>query len=178
MDVKQGEGGLLFYLLNLENYEMDWLPDFSKITKPVKMQWIIDLHCQKPEIYSKTTEYMDIVLHATKSLIDDYRKLHPTKKHIWFPPAIDEQYFKLYQRQITKNIVFVGNILNRGDIIQKLNKEIGMEYYIMKTGMEMINLIGSSKIHFNKTRWQHVLNNRAFETIGLGTVLWMDTNLN
>jgi hypothetical protein len=162
------------YLLNLENYEMDWLPDLSKVTVPIKMQWIIDLHCQSPEIYGKITNQMDVVLHATKSLIEDYKKLHPTKKHIWFPPAVDDEYFKNYNMKKLEKMVFVGNIINRGQIIKDLNNEVGMKYYVMKTGKDMLDLISTSKIHFNKTMSPHGVNYRSLETIALGTVLLTD----
>ena len=161
------------YLLNLENYEMEWLPDFKKITKPIKMQWIIDLHCQRPEIYARISRNMDIILHATKSLMPFYRQHFPHLPHVWFPPAIDERYFKNYNKEKTKDIIFVGNVINRGNYIQQLNKIVGLEYY-MKTGQVMLDLISSSKVHFNKTMSPHGTNYRNLETIALGTCLLAD----
>jgi hypothetical protein len=162
------------YILNMENYEMDWLPDFSKIIKPIKMQWVIDLHCQSPEVYAKTSKHMNIILHATKSLIPSYEEIFPDIPHIWFPPGIDDRYFKKYDNIIKQiNIVFVGNVINRGEYIQKLHNDVGLEYH-MRTGEEMLNLISSSKIHFNKTMSPHGTNYRNLETIALGTCLLAD----
>jgi hypothetical protein len=158
------------YLLNLENYEMNWLPDFSKITNPIKMQWIIDLHCQNSKVYGKITNNMDIILHSTKSLMEDYRKLHPNKKHIWFPNGFDNRYFKNREMERNKNIIFIGNICNRGELLQKMFKGLNMEVYIMKTGEEMLNLLNETKIQFNKSISVDV-NYRNFETIGCGTCL-------
>uniref|UniRef100_A0A6C0EJD7 Spore protein YkvP/CgeB glycosyl transferase-like domain-containing protein n=1 Tax=viral metagenome TaxID=1070528 RepID=A0A6C0EJD7_9ZZZZ len=161
------------YLLNLENYEMEWLPDFTKITKPIKMQWIIDLHCQSPMVYARTSCYMDIILHATKSLIDGYKQHIPNIPHIWFPPAIDERYFKNYNLEKNENIVFVGNVINRGGYINRLTDDVNLKY-CMKTGKEMLDIISKSKIHFNKSMSPHGCNYRNLETIGLGTCLLAD----
>lgn len=158
------------YILNLENYEMSWLPNFSKITGPVKMQWIIDLHYQNPEIYKKIAKDMDIILHSTKLLIDSFKELLPNKIHLWLPNAFDDRYF------INKNvdnkyndIIFIGNKLNRGELIEYMSKVYNLKYY-MKTGKDMIDLIHSTKINFNKSISADV-NYRNFETIGCGACL-------
>lgn len=161
-------------ILNLENYEMNWLPDLSKVHKPLKMQWIIDLHCQHPSRYAQISADMDIILHATESLMLPYKaKFFPDKDHIWFPPAIDERYFKNYGMKKTKDLVFVGSILNRGDYVQKLHNQVGLQYF-MQTGKIMLDLISSSKVHFNKTMSPHGTNYRNLETISLGTCLLAD----
>jgi spore maturation protein CgeB len=157
------------YILTLENYEMNWLPDFSKITKPIKIQWIIDLHFQKSEIYGQLTQYMDIVLHSTKSLINNFSKLYPKQKHIWFPNSFDERYFKPLNINKTKNIIFIGNVINRGELINYMKNKFNMKYFI-KTGQDMINLINKTKINFNKSISCDV-NYRNFETIACGTCL-------
>jgi len=162
------------FILNLENYEMNWLPDLSKVHKPLKMQWIIDLHCQHSSRYARISAGMDIILHATESLMLPYKdRFFPNKEHIWFPPAIDDRYFKDYGMEKTKDLVFVGSILNRGDYVQKLHNQVGLQYF-MQTGKEMLDLISSSKVHFNKTMSPHGTNYRNLETIGLGTCLLAD----
>lgn len=152
------------YILTLENYEMDWLPDFSKITKPIKMQWIIDLHFQKPEVYGKLTQYMDIVLHSTKSLMNNFAKVYPKQKHIWFPNGVDDRYFKPRDIKKTKNIIFIGNVLNRGDLINYMKDNFKMKYF-MKTGEEMLEMVNKTRINFNHSISVDV-NYRNFETIG------------
>jgi hypothetical protein len=158
------------YLLNLENYEMDWLPDFTKITKPVKMQWIIDLHFQKPEVYGSITKQMDLVLHSTKSLMHNYSKIYPSQKHIWFPNAYDHRFFNNRNNKRDDNVMFIGNICNRGKLLEGMRNVFGMKLYIMKTGEEMLDILNKAKIQFNASVSVDV-NYRNFETIGCGTCL-------
>lgn len=158
------------YLLNLENYEMDWLPDFTKITNPVKMQWIIDLHCQRPEVYGRITKNMDIVLHSTKSLIKNYSKIYPNQKHIWFPNGFDNRFFKNRVNKKTDNIIFIGNLCNRGKLLEIMKTHFGMKLYVMKTGEEMLDLLSKTKINFNMSISVDV-NYRNFETMGSGICL-------
>lgn len=157
------------YILTLENYEMKWLPDFSKITKPIKMQWIIDLHVQKPEVYGKITNYMDIVLHSTKSLMINYGKKYPKQKHLWFPNGYDDAYFKNLNMEKTRNVIFIGNVCNRRNMLLYMKEKHKMNCFNI-TGIEMINMINKSKVHFNKSVSMDV-NYRNFETMGCGTCL-------
>ena len=157
------------YLLTLENYEMSWLPDFSKITKPIKIQWIIDLHFQKVEVYGKITKQMDIVLHSTKSLMKRYENVYSDQIHLWFPNGFDDRYFKNRKLEKTKDFVFVGNICNRGVVLKKMLEKYRMEYFMI-TGEDMIEMINRTKVHFNKSISVDV-NYRNFETIGCGTCL-------
>ncbi len=160
------------YILVLENYEVKWLPDFSKISKPKKIQWIIDLHYQNIEVYKNISKDMDIILHSTKLLMNEYTKLFPNKTHIWFPNGFDDRYFEPSgdsKKQTTNDIIFIGNLLNRKDLIEYMIRNYNMKYY-MKTGDEMIKLIQSTKINFNKSISVDV-NYRNFETIGTNTCL-------
>ena len=157
------------YLMTIENYELEWLPDFSKITKPVKMQWIIDLHCIPPDTFRQVTSQMDIVLHSTKSLLDGYKQMHPDKEHMWFPNSLDDRYFTNRHLKRSKDCIFVGNLVNREPLLRVV-EHCGVELHIMKTGDEMLNLINSTKVHFNKSMSKDV-NYRCFETMGCGACL-------
>ena len=158
------------YLLTIENYELDWLPDFSKITKPVKMQWIIDLHCIDPEVFRNTTSQMDIVLHSTKSLMAGYEKLHPDKKHIWFPNGLDDRYLTNRNLQRTKDCIFVGNLASREPLLRAVEKLCDVKLHLMVTGEDMIKLVNSTKVNFNNSIAKDV-NFRCFETMGCGACL-------
>lgn len=154
-------------LFILEQYEMDWLPDLSTL-KPTKLQWCIDLHCHSG--YEAITPHVDIVLHSTKALISPYKQKFPGKKHIWFPNGVDSRFFhrQKYEPKIT-DLMFVGSRNpNRNETIETLEK-FGMKCFFA-TGQDMINLINSAKIHFNKNISCDV-NYRNFETIGIGTCL-------
>ena len=147
----------------VENSDLSWVPDFSSC-KALKIQWIIDLHCNR-NTYLKWSPMCDVVLHSTKSLMNNYQSF-PNQKHIWFPNSFDERYFvdKKLERPI--DVAFIGSIEgDRREWLRLLNVE-----HLFLTGIDMINKISSIKIHFNKTLSTDV-NYRCFETIGLGTCL-------
>lgn len=163
-----------------EQYDTEWLPDLSKITKPKKLHWIIDLHCLGPKPYRKISENCDIVLHSTKSLMPN------DPRHIWFPNGVDSRFFngalygpddeydtdpdKIEETKKTENIIFVGSDLKeRRELIDYAKKSVGLKT-MFKTGEEMIEAINKTRIHFNKSIAADV-NYRNFETIGLCTCL-------
>lgn len=152
------------YVLLLENYEMDWVPALSAMTKPIKLQWIIDLHCNG-EQYVQFSHQCDIILHSTKSLIPAYQQLVPTKRHIWFPNGVDSLNIPYYQKPKEYDVLFVGSLLNRGSLLYHLNIP-----HIFATGQDMIDNIAKTRVHFNKPISVD-LNYRNFETIGIGTCL-------
>jgi len=159
------------YVFVLEQYEAKWLPDLSKITKPKKIQWIIDLHCQKPDWYKRISKDCDVILHSTKSLIEGYKKDLPSKQHVWFPNGVDDRYFDA-NKLTPKNrdgFIFVGSDISCRREWIDYSKTLGMKY-MFKTGEDMIMAINSAKVHFNKSVSCDV-NYRNFETIGLGTCL-------
>ena len=158
------------YLLTIENYELEWLPDFKEITKPVKMQWIIDLHCINPEVFRSVTSKMDIVLHSTKGLMDSYKQLHPNQEHIWFPNGLDDRHFTNRNLERSKDCIFVGNLASREPLLRAVEKLCDVELHLMKTGDEMLDLVNSTKVHFNSSIDIDV-NYRCFETMGCGACL-------
>lgn len=158
------------YIFCVENYEFDWLPDLSKIKNPKKLQWIIDLHCQNPEVYSRISKNVDIVLHSTKILLPDYEKNNLQSLHFWFPNAVDDRFFYDRNSEKTIDLCFVGSKnVARIEIIERLEQELGMKYFFA-TGEKMLEIISSTKVHFNKNIGVDA-NYRIFETIGLGSCL-------
>lgn len=160
-------------ILCLENYGLNWLPDFKKIAGPKKFHWIVDLHCQPANVYDEMSNGCDVVLHSTKSLISSYQKRHPDKRHIWFPNGVDNRYF--YQQKRTKimDLAFVAsNHPSRERFVQNVSTRTGMHRSFLR-GQAMIDRIAESKIHFNKNIGVDV-NYRTFETIGIGTCLLTD----
>lgn len=154
----------------IENYETGWLPDLSSIKGTQKIQWIIDLHCQSYECYGKISKDMDLVLHSTRSLIDEYAKIYSNARHVWFPNGVDNRYFYCRDKEKTVDVSFVGSKNpSRKEFIERLESEVGLKYHFA-TGQDMIDIISSSKIHFNKNIGID-MNYRIFETIGLGTCL-------
>jgi len=162
------------FIMCVENYDFNWVPDL-KNSKAVKAYWCIDLHCQSPQIYAEICKNYDIILHSTKSLIDNLKSILPDKKHIWFPNCVDSRYFADYNKEKTKSIVFVGSLSEqRKDFIEKLQKDVGLQYFFY-TGSDMIDTIAETKIHFNKNISCDI-NGRTFETIGLGICLITNQN--
>lgn len=157
------------YILCIENYELDWLPDLSSIKCP-KLYWIIDLHCQDINVYKKHINCYDLILHSTKSLINKLQYVIPNKKHIWFPNGVDDRFFIKSNLPKIYDFLFVGNKnIERKHLVERLEKEENL-CYKFATGIDMINYISQAKIHFNKSISCDI-NYRNFETIGLGTCL-------
>lgn len=149
-----------------EQYEFDWLPDFTKIRKPIKIQWIVDLHVHRN--YEKIASGFNISCHATRKLMAEY----PCSKNVWFPNAVDERYFfKKYRRHKREiDIGFVGSLSEeRRKWIDDFRKQLALKDSQEK-GDSMISDIRNMRIHWNKNASCDI-NYRTFETIGLGTCL-------
>lgn len=160
-------------ILTVENYEMSWLPDFSAIAKPVKAQWIIDLHCQPWENYTRLSRDMDIIMHSSIRVLEDYERQVPRPKHIWFPNAADDRYFNLdtpHRLERNTNIVFIGGKGSREGTINRMVADVGMTYGYGITGYSYIDALRRAKIGFNKNL-SYDINYRTFETIACGACL-------
>lgn len=158
------------FILNLENYGDEWLPDLSKYTKPFKILWSIDAHCRGTEPYEdifKQGKYQ-LLLHSTL----DYVK---APHHLWFPNSFCDYKIKNLNLEKTNNISFVGNLVNRKPLLDYLSKNFGLKQHIFKIGDKMVEAINQTKLHFNKNM-SCDLNYRNFETIGCGTALLTDYN--
>lgn len=153
----------------IENYDFSWLPNLSSVKCP-KIYWTIDLHCQDMSIYANVIRDFDIVLHSTKSLIPLLKNVSSNKKHIYFPNGFDDRYFRKNSVTKTRDFVFVGSKNPaRKEFIERLERDCSLNYFFA-TGQDMIDIISSSKIHFNHSISCDV-NYRNFETIGLGCCL-------
>lgn len=156
-----------------ENYELEWLPDLSTVTKPLKIHWVIDLHLVGPEAYLPVSRQCDIVIHATKSLIEPYRLQAPQAHHRWFPNAIDSRYFdstKLPVIPRDRSLVFVGGRGTREAILAKMEAEAGLKYHYGVTGWDYISLLHRAKMQFNEPAAGDI-NYRNFETVAMGACL-------
>lgn len=160
-------------VLCLENYEFDWLPDFREVHAPLKLQWIIDLHCQLPTHYAHLTPAFDGVLHSTRPLIPGYAERFPDQQHLWFPNAVDDRYFDRdhYPPPVkTRDLLFVASPHPwREPLLRELEEAAGLER-LFATGRGMIDAVRSARVHLNCNIAGDV-NYRTFETIGLGTCL-------
>lgn len=162
-----------------ENYDFGWMPDLSKITKPKKIHWVIDLHCQPWTNYYRISEACDIVLHATQPYVETYERHVPGAKHYWFPNAIDDRFFNVneeHERSI--NIVFIGGKgPSREKIIDRMVNEAGMFYGYGITGKDYVSALQHAKIGFNKNLSDD-MNYRTFESLGCGACLLTERNWN
>ena len=158
------------FILNLENYGDDWLPDLSRVTKPYKILWSIDAHFrgEQPYEYIFQQGKYNLLLHSTK----DYA----TKKHTaWFPNAFCDEVIQREDISKKYDIGFVGNHGNRRPILDYLTDKFKLKQFIGTRGDDMVRTINELKIHFNKNIANDV-NYRNFETIGCGTLLLTDYN--
>lgn len=155
-----------------ENYELDWLPDLGAARRALRLHWIIDLHCQDARVYRRVSRDCDVVLHATRRLIDGYARRVRTARHRWFPNAVDDRYFDAarWARAKRRDVVFVGNPHPRRDaLLAALERRVGLGR-LVATGDDMLDAVASARLHFNCNIGGDI-NFRTFETIGLGTAL-------
>lgn len=156
-------------LFIIENYTSDWLPvkEISE-SKKMKIFWSIDSHCvlQQHQYLCKLLN-IDILLNSTESYIPYYDGL--VKKSYWFPNAYPDDLMYPLNIEKTIDIGFCGNVLNRGHVIDSLDK-YGIKKDIFVIGDDMVSAINSYKIHFN-CNISNDINYRTFETCGCKTML-------
>jgi hypothetical protein len=153
----------------IENYTSTWLPikEISESNK-LKIFWSIDSHCvlQQHQYLCQLLK-IDILLNSTESYIPNYNGL--VKKSYWFPNAYPDDLMKPLDIDKTIDIGFCGNVLNRGHIIDSLDKyDIKKDIFVI--GDDMVNAINSYKIHLN-FNISNDINYRTFETCGCKTML-------
>lgn len=153
----------------IENYTSNWLPinEISK-SKKLKIFWSIDSHCvlEQHQNLCKLLK-IDILLNSTESYIPSYKGL--VKKSYWFPNSYPDDLIQSLNIEKTVDVGFCGNIINRGHVINSLDK-YGIKKDIFVIGDDMVNAINSYKIHLN-CNISNDINYRTFETTGCGTML-------
>jgi len=162
------------FIVIAENYEFDWIPPLARFTKPTVIQWIIDLHHQGPQPYldACAKHAPQIILHATRHLMDAFADYYPAK-HIWFPNAVDDRYFNVARfPQATKvrDLLFIGGVGTRKAILDKMVMECGLVCLYGVTGYTYLEAVARARIQFNKDI-NGDINYRTFETLALGTCL-------
>ena len=162
-------------IILLENYESNgWLPDLSNINK-LKIFWSIDSHMVlMNHITTVVKNKIDIVLNA----IESHQKYFKTSKTFYFPNAYPLDLISPIDG-VDKNIFlgFCGSLLNRSEILDKLENKFGLKKDIWKLGNEMVNTVNGYKIHFNKTL-SNDINYRIFETMGCNTLMLTNSTEN
>ena len=162
-------------IILLENYESNgWLPDLSNVNK-LKIFWSIDSHMVlMNHITTVVKNKIDIVLNA----IESHQNYFKTSKTFYFPNAYPSDLISPIDG-IDKNIFlgFCGSLLNRSEILDKLENKFGLKKDIWKLGNEMVNTINGYKIHFNKTL-SNDINYRIFETMGCNTLMLTNSTEN
>jgi len=157
-------------LINIENYNSGWVPDFSNL-RMVKLLWVVDAHCVGEGIYLKEFERgkYNYMLHATRSFCnEDFKK--------WIPNAFDETIIKRLEIPKVYDIGFCGNYVSRKPLLDQLVSSIGLHTDIFVIGDKMVEAVNSYKIHFN-CNISNDINYRSFETIGCGTLLMTNHNV-
>jgi len=162
-------------IILLENYESNgWLPDLSNVNK-LKIFWSIDSHMVlMNHITTVVTNKIDIVLNAIESHQDYFK----TSKTFYFPNAYPSDLIFPIDG-INKNIFlgFCGSLLNRSEILDKLENKFGLKKDIWKLGDKMVETINGYNIHFNKTL-SNDINYRVYETMGCNTLMLTNSTEN
>jgi hypothetical protein len=153
----------------IENYTSEWLPidEISK-SKKLKIFWSIDSHCVlNQHQYLCKLLNIDILLNSTEYYLESFKGL--VKKSYWFPNCYPDDLMSPDDTEKIHNIGFCGNVLNRGQLIDYLDK-YSIKKDIFVIGQDMVDVIKSYKIHFN-CNISNDINYRTFETTGCGTFL-------
>ena len=162
-------------IILLENYESNgWLPDLSDVNK-LKIFWSIDSHMVlMNHITTVVKNKIDIVLNA----IESHQNYFKTSKTFYFPNAYPSDLISPIDG-VDKNIFlgFCGSLLNRSEILDKLENKFGLKKDIWKLGNEMVKTINGYNIHFNKTL-SNDINYRIFETMGCNTLILTNSTEN
>ena len=162
-------------IILLENYESNrWLPDLSNVNK-LKIFWSIDSHMVlMNHITTVVSNKIEIVLNAIESHQDYFK----TSKTFYFPNAYPSDLIFPIDR-INKNIFlgFCGSLLNRSEILDKLENKFGLKKDIWKLGNKMVETINGYNIHFNKTL-SNDINYRVYETMGCNTLMLTNSTEN
>lgn len=155
----------------LEQYEFEGIPRPEDVTAgPMKLQYIIDLHCNDAESYLPYSRGCDLVLHATKSIMRGYEARGAGAEHKWWPLGVDDRYFKPQNKERHRDVIFAGSRNPvRVSWVEYLEREVGLKQFY-QTGLDYVALVSTAKVHFNKNIGTD-FNGRTFETIGLGTCL-------
>ena len=137
----------------------------GKFTKGNITQWSKEVETVIKKIVKKNK--IDIVLNA----IESHQNYFKTSKTFYFPNAYPSDLISPIDG-IDKNtfLGFCGSLLNRSEILDKLENKFGLKKDIWKLGNEMIKTINGYKIHFNKTL-SNDINYRIFETMGCNTLI-------
>jgi len=155
-------------IILLENYESNgWLPDLTNVNK-LKIFWSIDSHMVlMNHMTTVIKNKIDIVLNA----IESHQNYFKTSKTFYFPNAYPSDLISPIDG-INKDVFlgFCGSLLNRSEILTKLESKFGLKKDIWKLGNEMVKTINGYKIHFNKTL-SNDINYRIFETMGCKTLM-------
>jgi hypothetical protein len=155
-------------IILLENYESNgWLPDLSNVNV-LKIFWSIDSHMVLMNHVSTVVKNkIDIVLNSIESHQHHFKQI----KTFYFPNAYPSDLISPIDN-INKNIFlgFCGSLLNRADILYKLESKFNLKKDIWKLGDEMVRTINEYKIHFNLTL-SNDINYRVFETMGCNTLM-------
>ena len=162
-------------IILLENYESNgWLPDLSNVNK-LKIFWSIDSHMVlMNHITTVIKNKIDIVLNA----IESHQNYFKTSKTFYFPNAYPSDLISPIDN-VNKDVFlgFCGSLLNRFEILTKLENKFGLKKDIWKLGNEMVKTINGYNIHFNKTL-SNDINYRIFETMGCNTLILTNSTEN
>jgi len=147
---------------------MQWYPwSFLKETKAIKVQWAIDTH-------SLTTAPFDYICKEGKFQLQlqSCVEFCKDKNNPWFPNCYDNDLIKpLPDIEKKHNYGFCGSGGGeREALIDILVKKYNLKKDIFIIGDDMVKVINSYKVHFNKNVLFDI-NYRTFETLGCGTAL-------
>lgn len=137
-------------VLSLENYDTGWMPDLGIVDK-YKIFWSIDSHCAlHSHRYFCQKSGIDLLLNSTSSYLRFFNGL--SKRSIWFPNAVDNEWFRPTDVEKKYDVGFCGSIIaDRGHWISSLEGLIPLHVATRVLGKKMIEEISSYRVSLNKS---------------------------
>jgi len=137
-------------ILSLENYDTGWMPDLGNIDK-YKIFWSIDSHCalHSHRFFCHKSK-IDLLLNSTSSYIRFFEGL--TKRAVWFPNAVDDEWFKKISLEKKHDVGFCGSIIaDRSQWLSALSNHISVKVSTKILGQKMIDEISTYRVALNKS---------------------------
>ena len=156
-------------VLSLENYDSGWHPDLAPLKIP-KMFWCFDAHVHPERLlqFARSNRF-DAVFSATQHYVSRFARVAGGAQ--WLPNAADHFLLdRMYPVERSVPLGFCGNTGNRGEWLQFLQQQHGLQQAQMVLGPDMVRAVNSYQVHWNRNMGLDI-NYRTFETLACGSFL-------
>jgi len=156
-------------ILCCEDYDRKkWVPNFWGV-RCLKVFWSMDSHLAfAKHLQACNKQKVNLVLVAMDSMVDKFKGRH--RDAVFFPNSFPADLMDKSSALKEYDIGFCGHIVNRGQWLNEISKQIPMRLDISVIGEAMVRSLNSYRIGWNRNI-SFDINCRTFETLGAGTFL-------